>query len=239
MTANGKKIHRFLCAFSQADDLVTVDDSSVAHQVGTVLGLKPGETIGLSDGANELTAEILEVGRGQLRLRVREVRPAIRPRRAVRLCLAILKRDNFELAARMATEVGVTEIFPLVSQRTVKLDFRRDRLERILQEAAEQCGRGAAPQLADPANLSEALAAIPSGWRKVMFDVGGGAWSASNLVGNEPVAIFVGPEGGWTETERQQALEAGAEVVSLGAMVMRGETAATVAAWLAVNAQEE
>lgn len=73
--------------------------------------------------------------------------------REVILYCAILKHENFELVVQKATEAGIKEIAPIITTRTIKLDIRKDRLEKIIKEAAEQSGRGVVPVWNWPLNL--------------------------------------------------------------------------------------
>jgi 16S rRNA (uracil1498-N3)-methyltransferase len=172
------------------------------------------------------------------------------PQVELTLYQALLKKDNFEWVLQKGTELGVTHFVPLITQRcvvrqeTVKPP-KFQRWQRIIREAAEQSGRGRLPSLSTPIKLPEALekcerfdkAFIP--WEgeteKGMLEV------LRAGVGEQPsrVAIFIGPEGGFEEAEIAEAEGAGLQPVTLGPRILRAETAAIVAATLALSALGE
>jgi 16S rRNA (uracil1498-N3)-methyltransferase len=172
------------------------------------------------------------------------------PRMALTLYQALLKKDNFEWVLQKGTELGVAHFVPLITQRcvvrqeTIKAP-KFQRWQRIIREAAEQSGRGRLPSLSTPVRLPEALensmafdrALIP--WEgeqeKGLLEVFGAGGGERPL----RVAIFIGPEGGFDEEEIEEAQRAGLQPVTLGPRILRAETAAVVAAALALSAMGE
>jgi len=229
------KRHRFVVPFPLAKGSCIVRDREIVHQIGTVLRLSPGEEIILSDGkGHEATASIENVDKKEIRLSVGEVQEnESEPHREVTLCLAILKRENFEWAAQKATEVGISRILPLVTKRTVKLDLKRERVQKILREAAEQCGRSRVPELAEPVSFDEALSI--SADVKWVCALDPDAREMGDVATGDSVAVFIGPEGGWDPEEIEAARKAGCDIVSLGSLTLRAETAAIIAAYRAVS----
>lgn len=230
------RIHRFVIDAALAAGPVTVRDPELRNQLANVLRLAPGDNLVVCDGRGmEASAAILAFGKTAVDLVVEE------PRRneaesAVRaaLYLAVLKRENFELAAQKATEAGASRIVPVVSRRTVKTGLRQDRLARIVKEAVEQSGRGIVPAVAEPMTFKEALDDAAANDRNVFFELGGVTYAPE--AGRASVGLFVGPEGGWDDAETAAAKERGAMVASLGPRVLRAETAAAVATHLAARA---
>ena len=156
------------------------------------------------------------------------------PATNVSLYCAVLKKENFELVCQKATEAGVAEIIPVVSERTVKLNLRAERGKKIIREAAEQSGRGRMPVLLGPMEFEEALERSRSATRRLMMDASGSAL-LSKAEPAQTTAVFIGPEGGWSSLELDQAREAGLEIISLGSRTLRAETAAIIAVYLAAN----
>jgi 16S rRNA (uracil1498-N3)-methyltransferase len=228
------KIHRFIGTFDLKQDRIAVHDPELVHQVRTVLKLATGERIVLANGiGDEATTVIKEIDASAVTVEVESRRKNTGESGArVTLYCAILKRENFELAAQKATEVGVAEIVPLITERTVKLGFKADRLKKILIEASEQSGRGTVPTLNDPMKLVSALGAAAGNDENYFFDKDG---ASLERPAKKRVGIFIGPEGGWTDAELALAKEYGCKTVSLGAMTLRGETAAIVATYLATH----
>ena len=230
------KTHRFIVDVRLAKGLITVQDESLARQMASVLKLKTGETVVLSDGqGSEAKGTIARLDKKSAVVDLGEPGVcAIEPERKVVLCCAILKRENFEWVVQKATEVGVGKIVPLITDRTVKQSLKTERLHLIAKEAAEQSGRCRVPEIIQPMTLSEALAEADVD-RKLFFHVGTPQESKTPTVNDDPIKIFVGPEGGWTDAEVDLAKNKGCLVQGLGDLALRGETAAVCASFVAVN----
>jgi 16S rRNA (uracil1498-N3)-methyltransferase len=122
-----------------------------------------------------------------------------------------------------------------MTQRTVADRVRLDRLESIAIEAAEQCGRTRVPQIVEPLPLRRLIEELDSARHLYFADEGGGEPVASTFA-EGPALILVGPEGGFTEEERQFVRGSGASAISLGPRILRAETAAlaSLAAFMAI-----
>lgn len=149
-----------------------------------------------------------------------------------------LKGGAMDTVVQKATELGVTCIVPLVTERCnvhlqgARLTARLGHLQRIAISASEQSGRLYVPEVSEPESLTRLLA--PSSSRPhrqtLMLDLGGPTLQAGSSP--TPLLLLIGPEGGWSEIERQQARAAGVTVCGLGDLTLRAETAplATLAA---------
>ncbi len=229
----GMKLHRFIGDFDLNKDIIEIEDAELANQIRNVLRLKIGEKIVLSNGQKEeVEATIIESNKKYIEVSVGKVtKPAREPKKSVTLFSAILKRENFELVVQKATELGATKIVPLMTERTVKTGFNRERLEKIIKEASEQSGRTTVPEIAEPTKFVEAIDEV-NPKESVLFDLSGSPLT-SNL---SPLScIFIGPEGGFTDQEVKIAKDAGIKIGSLGDLTLRGETAAIIATHIAIN----
>ena len=153
------RLNRFISDFDLEGQDLSVFDKDILNQVKNVLRLKSGQQILLADGkANEALAEIIEFGGDFFRVKLlqKESNSNESARKVILYC-SILKRENFELVAQKATEVGVAEIVPLICERTIKIGFKKERLVKIIKEAAEQSGRGILPVLYEPISFSQAV----------------------------------------------------------------------------------
>ncbi len=145
----------------------------------------------------------------------------------VRLLLA-LPKQGFDDVVRQATELGVSEIQPVLSQRTIlkPSDNKLDRWQRIAQEAAEQSERLWVPQIHAPIGLEAALTHFGPGY---ICTARGNPRSLARCLAadlsEQTLAIAIGPEGGWTPAEVDLAQELGYQPVSLGAGILRAVTA--------------
>jgi 16S rRNA (uracil1498-N3)-methyltransferase len=202
------------------------------HYLRDVLRLGPGAAVQVFDGEGgvhdgRLEGEALALGPR------RDVPP---PAARVLLAFALARGERCDLAVQKATELGAARLVPFEAARSVvRLDparaaDRQRRWQRIAAEAARQCGRGDVPEVAAPGTLAEALAAVPAGYRLLVFHEGGGEPLAS-LVEREAQghALVVGPEGGLAPAELAACLGAGGRLATLGPRVLRFETAAIAA----------
>jgi 16S rRNA (uracil1498-N3)-methyltransferase len=165
---------------------------------------------------------------------------AIRP---VMMALAIFKFDRFEWAIEKCTELGVSRIIPVIARRTDAhlahaAEKRVDRWRRIAREASEQSRRTAVPEIADPVKLKAYLTFAESGSRILLAENEDQVHLSDLCCGSGEVVLAVGPEGGWTEEELRAFSAAGWQYASLGATILRAETAA-IAALAVVQALSE
>ena len=229
------RLHRFI-----VDNLIAgqiqLDNQELYNQWKNVLRLEPGAEILLTDGrGQEAPAKILSYQAKQVLVDIGKVKTVdIGDNNQVTLCCAVLKKENFELVCQKATETGVSQIIPVVTTRTVKLGLNEERLQKIIKEAAEQSGRVTVPILS-PITDWVAVISLSGFDRKIIFDKQGDKLDGSDELKNKKIAILVGPEGGFTDEEVTEARQAGWEVKSLGQNILRGETAAIVSAYWAVN----
>ncbi|MEW6578963.1 MAG: RsmE family RNA methyltransferase [Chloroflexota bacterium] len=217
----------------------------VAHQLRHVLRLRPGARIVvLDDRGWEYEVELLAVEHKAARGTICERRPAGgEPPVRVTLAQALLKKDNFEWVLQKGTEIGVTRFVPLITARTVATSeggvsaTRQERWARIVREAAEQSRRGALPLIEASLSLSAALDSLAAdltliAWEEERAMSLRAAVAPLRIAAAPQVTVFIGPEGGFTAEEVAQAQARGAVAVSLGARILRAETAATAAALL-------
>jgi 16S rRNA (uracil1498-N3)-methyltransferase len=227
------RLHRFIGNFNLNSTKLVVSDTEFINQWRNVLRLKTGDTLILCDGVGkEAEASIEDMTKNEIILSIKDINtPDTEPQKKSTLYCALLKRENFELVVQKATEIGIAKIVPLLTERTVKTGFNRDRLEKIIREASEQSGRTVLPSLSDPLTLIEAIEATNEE-DSVLFDLSGSKEVHFNLSTSH---FFIGPEGGFSEKEVQLAKEKGVTVASLGSLTFRGETAAIVVSYLAVQ----
>ncbi len=221
-------MRRFLCPPAQgalvAGARLQLDPAASRHLL-RVVGLRPGERLGLFDGQGRAATARLLHGEGDVAHVEVEEEEAAPPLPERHLLLAQLKGPAQELALRMATELGATHIWAIEAQRSVAKGDRLDRMERVCAGTLAQCGRAAGPTLRGPLRLIDALDALPADIeRRICLP---GAEDPPAPAG--PAAVLIGPEGGWTPAEVQAALARGCQPMSLGPTVLRAETAVAAA----------
>lgn len=228
------RLNRFFSDFDFSQKTLRLGDREIGHQIKNVLRLGIGEEIVLVSRGQEAVARIIEYGKDFVASEILSVKENQNEsaRRVILYC-SILKRENFELVAQKATEVGVSEIVPMICERTIKTGLKGDRLRKIIKEAAEQSGRGVVPVLRESADIKEAIKEADNNDINILFDVSGADFSASDVKKSARVGIFIGPEGGWSDFELDLARQRKFKIASLGKLTLRGETAAIVATYLA------
>jgi 16S rRNA (uracil1498-N3)-methyltransferase len=231
-----KKLHRFIGKFQLGHGTLRIDDADVAHQMRSVLKLAAGEEVVLGDGTGrEALCRILSYQGGAVLLEGISVgqNPNELPIRTTLYC-AVLKADSFELAAQKAAEVGIAEIVPIVTNRTVKLKLRIDRVQKIVREAAELAGRGIVPVVREMVDVEHVLTEASRNDINFFFDPSGVPFTGAPKSVRH-AGIWIGPEGGWDDTELKMAEDYGMRVTSLGGLIMRAETAVIVASYLVAH----
>jgi 16S rRNA (uracil1498-N3)-methyltransferase len=208
-----------------------------ANYLGNVLRLKEGAELLLFDGSSgEWLARIAEAGKKRMKIVVerRTREPEAIP--DVWLAFAPVKRAQTDWLVEKATELGSARLIPVVTHRTVAERVRLDRLEAISVEAAEQCGRTRLPDIAEPLPLTRLLETREIARTLYFADETGGEPAADAFKAGAAL-ILTGPEGGFTDQERDLVRSASnAVAVSLGPRILRAETAAlaALAAYMAV-----
>lgn len=229
------KIHRFILDIDLHGRQATITDKELVSQMERVLRLKKGDAIMLCNGeGEEALGEIINIEKNSIHVTLAEVSTVqTEASRSVTLFCSVLKKENFEWVAQKAVEVGVNVIVPIVCERTVKLNVHHSRLQRIIKEAAEQSGRGIVPIIQEPQLFLDSLTSAKTNEAVFLFDASGTQLESTAFSSHKSVSIFIGPEGGWTETELQAAKDKNCHILTLGSRVMRAETAAVVATYLA------
>ncbi len=208
------------------ETLMLPDD--IRRQVKMVLRLKAGERVALFDGSGfDFIYEIETASSGALRL-LEKVINRREPKIKILLYQSLLKKDNFEWVLEKCTEIGVTEFHPILSARSIKKDFKRERAESVVREAAEQAGRAIVPRIEKIVPFRGALENARSSRVAAAFADIGAEVHISGVLKYPSMALFVGPEGGWTPEEATYAKNFGLRAVSLGKLTLRAETAALV-----------
>ncbi len=209
---------------------VVLDEDECHHlRVRRAVG---GATVRVLDGAGAVGEGVLDLGSGDASVHLARV-DRVEPPAPLQLLVAAGDRDRFGWLAEKCAELGVTELVPVETERTRPVASRLraghlEKLRRRTRDAIKQSGAAWAPVVGDLLPLEAAVERAVSGPRW-LADPAGRMPSA----GEFPVAVAVGPEGGFGTDERALLVRAGFEPVRLGPHVMRFETAALAAAVLA------
>lgn len=198
-----------------------------------VLRMKNGELIEVTDGkGSSFLAEL--VNSHHLKI-LEKVQSLSENSFSLFLCQALLKGDKMDMVVQKATELGVRKIIPFFSERSILKNTRKvDRWQKIAKEATEQSGRSLIPEISDVQSYKNLIENAENG---IVF------WEDSQesltelfkyIDINNPLSLFIGPEGGFTKEEIKIAEDKGLKIASLGKRILRAETAA-IAALAIVN----
>jgi 16S rRNA (uracil1498-N3)-methyltransferase len=207
---------------------IWVHDKDLLNQWLYVLRFKVGDELILFNEESEKLYEItkiesfISVG---LKLKTSEYRQL--PSKHVYLMWSLLKNDKNDFIVQKATELGVRNFVPLITDRSQKLDFNIERARKISIEASEQCGRADIADIREPVTLMEALAEYKDITMIICEKTNAIIKDIENI---NKIALFIGPEGGWSASE--MALFESRQLLHLNIsdFTLRSETAAIVAA---------
>ncbi|HMQ33107.1 MAG TPA: 16S rRNA (uracil(1498)-N(3))-methyltransferase [Chloroflexaceae bacterium] len=230
-------------------DEVRLADQGLAHQLGRVLRLGPGDRVLLLDGLGAAcTVELAALGRDEVRGRVVE-RAAAKgePPVALTVYLPLIRPERFEWALQKCVELGAARLVPVAFARSLpadRADARRlERWRRIVREAAEQACRGVLPDVAEPVPFAAACEAAAGADLAILLWEREAPRLAALLAGaagraSATCALLSGPEGGVTDEELTAARGRGIMAASLGPRILRAETAPVAAAAILIAALE-
>ncbi len=205
-----------------------------AHYIGRVLRHAVGDAVQLFDGSGqEYLGELIEVGKKNVRVELREPLAGMAESPlSIHLGQGLSRGERMDWAIQKATELGASQISPIVSARCeVRLkderaDKRMAHWRQIAISACEQCGRSSLPQINPPITLEQWLEQVEADLKLVLHPVAE-PWASHPQPAS--LAMLIGPEGGLSEDEVQQAMARGFHAARLGPRVLRTETAPVVA----------
>jgi 16S rRNA (uracil1498-N3)-methyltransferase len=226
--------HRFFASPLSLRESTILLDADESHHLGRVLRLLPGTLVYAFDGKGaEYECEVARVHKDHAELRVvarlsNEVESPLQ----LTLGQALVKGDKFDWIVQKATELGITRIVPLVTEHSEfkKVEGRELRLPRwrkIALEATKQCGRRTLTEIREVQSFEQFCATDTNDLRLIFSERQGKR--LSEMPPASSLTIVIGPEGGWSERELQQAEAAGFLPIHLGNRILRTETAAIAA----------
>ncbi|HHX2519919.1 TPA: 16S rRNA (uracil(1498)-N(3))-methyltransferase [Neisseria subflava] len=227
---------RFYVDFALSpDSVVELPDDVVRHL--NVLRVKNTEEIVLFNGngkAYPALPEVLEKRRASMRILREEVTDNESPLN-ITLVQAVSSAERMDFTLQKSVELGVAEIRPVISERCVvrlsgeRAEKRVARWQEIVVSACEQSGRNIVPKVLPLTTYAQALQQLSQETTKLLMSLNRAQKLSDVRPQSGKVVFMVGPEGGWTEKEEQQAFDAGFQSVTLGKRVLRTETASLAA----------
>lgn len=237
------KIHRFYNDklelgkdFEVARKEKSGDLSDIFNQISNVLRLKEGERVIFFKNSNEHLYKIRNVNSKSLSFNFEKsyeniVDEYLESKPKINLYMSNIKKDKMEWCLEKTVELGVSSIYPIISDRTQNKIFNLERAQKIIKEAAEQCGRGKLANINEIKTLEKSLENIEVG-DCINYICSLTKETSENFHKNDSrkeVNIWIGPEGGWGEEEEKLMLSKGFKTLNMGKTVLRAETAAIVA----------
>ena len=209
-------------------------EGDTAHHISRSLRMKPGEEVTLCDGKGlDYSGEILAITDSAVTVTIKEVLPSqTEPSVQVTLFQGLPKGDKMELIVQKAVELGAYAIAPVLTRRSISqpdqksAEKKTQRWQKIANEAAQQSQRGSLPQVRPLISFAQALEQCDEFDKILVCYEGGGLPIAETVLpDDQKIAVFIGPEGGWEESEIEALRQRGAQIITLGPRILRTETA--------------
>ena len=200
-------------------------DKSQSHYISKVMRIKESEVFSLFNSNGEWEAKILNISKSLVEFNItKQLRQKEYPKE-LWLAFSPIKSNYFNFMIQKATELGVTKFLPIIFDRTVVRKINKERLEKVIIEAAEQSNRINVPSIEEPKSLKKFL--DDKKMDLIFTDLN----SKTNKLDlkkltNNPTCIIVGPEGDFSETEREEILSyKGVQAIKINENILRSETA--------------
>ena len=220
-----------------ADELAALRDIALpreqAHYLTGVLRLGPGDPVTVFNGRDgEWLAHLTDVTKKAASLRCERQLSAVKPPPDIDYCFAPLKHARLDYVVQKATELGARRLRPVITQRTIAERVNLERMKANVIEAAEQCNLVFVPEVTEPEKLPHLLRSWDDGRALIYCDetaVVANPVAALSVL-KTPVAVLIGPEGGFTDEEKALLTSLPfVTAISLGPRIMRADTAAVAA----------
>ena len=205
---------------------IVIADPEKIHQWLHVFRFSAGDKVVLLDNSGvEFVSQFRELSPLGASLSILEAKKNTNtPSKELILFQSLIKNDKFEWVLQKGTELGVARFTPILADHSEKKNLNLRRCKKIIIEASEQCGRGHLPKLSEVMKFEESFGQCDA--RAVAFHPDAPHFDKRDFLDEKHLAIFIGPEGGWSEREMSLFTEQNVSVFSFGPLVLRSETAA-------------
>jgi 16S rRNA (uracil1498-N3)-methyltransferase len=205
-------------------NLTATLDKSQSHYVFKVMRIKENEVFSLFNSSGEWEVKILKISKSIVEFNVTKQLRQKENFKELWLAFSPIKSNYFNFMIQKATELGVTKFLPIIFDRTIVRKINKERLEKVIIEAAEQSNRINVPVIEQPQNLKSFL---KNDMDLIFTDL-----NASNkkidlkMITANPICVIIGPEGDFSELERQEILKfKGVQPIKINENILRSETA--------------
>ena len=200
-------------------------DKSQSHYVSKVMRIKENEVFSLFNSSGEWEAKILNISKNIVEFDITKQLRQKESTKEMWLAFSPIKSNYFNFMIQKATELGVTKFIPIIFDRTIVRKINKERLEKVIIEAAEQSNRINVPSIEEPQSLKDFLCNekmdliftdLNSQNKKIDLD----------KLTNNPTCVIIGPEGDFSEEEREKILSfKGVQPIKINENILRSETA--------------
>ena len=206
-------------------NLVDKLDKSQSHYVLKVMRLKIGDNIFLFNKSGEWEVKILNISNSIVEFKVTQQLRQKENSKELWLAFSPIKSNYFNFMIQKATELGVTKFFPIIFDRTVVRKINKERLNKILIESSEQSNRLIVPIIEDSKTLNEFLNL--NNFELIFTDLNSKNTKIdTSKLSDKPICIIIGPEGDFSESERQKILSyKDVQAIKINENILRSETA--------------
>jgi len=190
--------------------------------------VKVDETFSLFNSSGEWETKINEISKGIVEFTVIKLLRPKENQKEVWLAFSPIKSNYFNFMIQKSTELGITKFLPVIFDRTIVRKINKQRLEKVIIEAAEQSNRINIPKIEKPQNLKSFLSKNKSKMNLIFTDLNSENKKIDlNKLINKPICIIIGPEGDFSENEREEILfYEGVNSIKINENILRSETAA-------------
>ncbi|MDB3904340.1 16S rRNA (uracil(1498)-N(3))-methyltransferase [Candidatus Pelagibacter sp.] len=205
-------------------NLTATLDKSQSHYVSKVMRIKENEVFSLFNSGGEWEAKILAISKSIVEFNVTKQLRQKENLKELWLAFSPIKSNYFNFMMQKATELGVTKFLPIIFNRTIVRKINKERLEKVIIEAAEQSNRINVPKIEEPQKLKNFLS---NDMDLIFTDL-----NTSNTkidlkkLTTKPICVVIGPEGDFSEEEREKILKfKGVQPIKINENILRSETA--------------
>ena len=199
-------------------------DKSQSHYVSKVMRLKEKEVFSLFNSSGEWEAKIVNITKSIVEFNVTKQLRQKENTKELWLAFSPIKSNYFNFMIQKATELGVTKFLPVIFERTIVRKINKERLEKVIIEAAEQSNRITVPSIEEPQKLKSFL---NNDMDLIFTDL-----NTTNTkidikkLTTKPTCVIIGPEGDFSEEEREEILKfSGVQPIKINENILRSETA--------------
>jgi len=203
-------------------------DKSQSHYINKVMRIKANETFSLFNNNGEWEAKINGISKGIVEFTIAKHLRSQKNSKEIWLAFSPIKSNYFNFMIQKSTELGITKFLPIIFDRTIVRKINKQRLEKVIIEAAEQSNRINIAKIEKPQNLKSFLSKNKSKMNLIFTDLNSKNKKLDvNKLTNKPICIVIGPEGDFSEVERKEILSyEGVNSLKINENILRSETAA-------------